>query len=351
MDQELQHPLGECNGARSTSRNAGENASSKLPRVTTHAHSLADGSVISTDLPLPNRRQGKVRDLYELPHTPGEPDRVLVVASDRVSAFDVVMPTPIPQKGALLTRISLEWFRFIRSQHIVEDHLLGADPAMVPGLSDADRTMLVGRSMICRKVDIVPIECVVRGWLAGSGWQEYREHGAVCGVKLPAGLQKFGRLPEPIFTPAFKNAVGHDENCTFAQAAERVGFDLMDRLQAFSLAIYNAAAERSLQRGLVLADTKFEFGFALDASGAPTDRLLLADEVLTPDSSRYWPADEYEPGRDQPSFDKQYLRNWLLAECAAGRWDKQAPGPQVPVEVIASTIARYREAARRLGLG
>ena len=316
--------------------------------MTTHAHSLADGSVISTDLPLPNRRQGKVRDLYELPHTPGAPDRVLVVASDRVSAFDVVMPTPIPRKGALLTRISLEWFRFIRSRHIVEDHLLGADPAMVPGLSEADRAMLLGRSMICRKVQIVPIECVVRGWLAGSGWQEYREHGAVCGVTLPAGLQKFGRLPEPIFTPAFKNAVGHDENCTFAQAAERVGFDLMDRLQAFSLAIYNAAAERSLQRGLVLADTKFEFGFALDASGAPTDRLLLADEVLTPDSSRYWMADTVGTGREPASLDKQFLRDWLLAEEAAGRWNRQPPGPTLPPDIVRLTRERYERAAEML---
>jgi len=313
-----------------------------------HAHTAHDGSVISTDLPLLGRRQGKVRDLYDLPPLQGAAPRLLVIASDRVSAFDVVMPTPIPNKGQLLTRISLEWFRFIRSQHIVADHLLSADPCDAPGLGEADRQMLLGRCMICRSVRIVPIECVVRGWLAGSGWQEYQQHGSVCGVDLPPGLRKFDRLPEPIFTPAFKCAAGHDENCTFEQASTRVGLHVMQRLQSLSIALYNAAEARSRERGLVLADTKFEFGFALNDSGEPTDELLLADEVLTPDSSRYWLAESVGLPHEPASLDKQFLRDWLLAHEAAGLWNRQAPGPILPQEIVRLTRDRYERAAEML---
>jgi phosphoribosylaminoimidazole-succinocarboxamide synthase len=307
-----------------------------------------DGSVVSTDLPLSGRRQGKVRDLYDLPAVPGQPPSLLVVASDRISAFDVVMPTPIPNKGRLLTRISLEWFRFLRSLQLVEDHLLSADPHGVPGLGDTHHDLLVGRSMICRRVSIVPVECVVRGWLAGSGWNEYRVHGTVCGVPLPPGLRNFDRLPEPIFTPAFKAEHGHDENCSFEQAAERVGETLADRLRATSLALYRAAADRSLDRGLILADTKFEFGLALDDAGRVTDRLVLADEVLTPDSSRYWLLESVGTGREPDSLDKQFLRNWLLQEEREGRWNRQPPGPELPPDIVRLTRDRYERAAEML---
>jgi phosphoribosylaminoimidazole-succinocarboxamide synthase len=322
-----------------------------MPEVSS-APPASDAALFRSQLALPGRREGKVRDLYALPAAAGGgPERLLVVASDRISAFDVVMPTPVPGKGRLLTQISLGWFRWLRSLNLVPDHLVSAEVPEHPTLTAADRVALAGRVMVCRRAKVIPIECVARGYLAGSGWAEYRASGTVCGVKLPAGLRQCDRLPQPIFTPATKADVGHDENISFERAAELVGEPLMQKLRALTVEIYSAAAAYALERGVILADTKFEFGFALDAAGDPTGELLLVDEVLTPDSSRYWPADEYEPGRDQPSFDKQYLRNWLLAECAAGRWDKQAPGPQVPVEVIASTIARYREAARRLGLG
>lgn len=316
--------------------------------MTAPTHAATEPAVVSTDLPLAGRRSGKVRDLYDLPVQQGEAPRVLVIATDRVSAFDVVMPTPIPGKGRLLTRISLAWFRFLRARGIVADHLLAEEPAAVDGLSAAHRALLAGRSMVCRKVRIVPIECVVRGWLAGSGWAEYRASGRVCGVPLPAGLKQFDRLPEPIFTPAFKADAGHDENCTIEQASERVGGPLAQRLRDLSLAIYAAAAERAEGRGLVLADTKFEFGFELDARGEPTDRLLLADEVLTPDSSRYWLAETIGTGREPASLDKQFLRDWLLAEERAGRWNRQPPGPQLPDEIVRLTRERYERAAEML---
>ena len=307
-----------------------------------------DDAVISTDLPLSGRRSGKVRDLYDLAPVPGEPPRVLVVATDRVSAFDVVMPTAIPGKGQLLTRISLAWFRFLRGRGIVADHLLGDETLAIDGLTADQRAALAGRSMVCRKVRIVPIECVVRGWLAGSGWSEYQASGRVCGVPLPAGLRAFDRLPQPIFTPAFKADAGHDENCTLEQAGERVGHALAARLRDLSLAIYAAAAERAERRGLILADTKFEFGFALDARGQATDELLLADEVLTPDSSRYWLADSMGAGREPSSLDKQFLRDWLLAEERAGRWNRQPPGPHLPENIVRLTRERYERAAQML---
>ena len=305
-------------------------------------------AVFRTELSLPGRRQGKVRDVYRTSDAPGAP--LLIVATDRLSAFDVVMPTPIPGKGRLLTAMSLGWFGFLRQLKIVGDHVIGTDLSTIQGLTAHDRAMLAGRSMLCRAAKVVPIECVARGYLAGSGWNEYRASGTVCGIPLPAGLQLSSRLPEPIFTPATKAEEGHDENVSFERAAELVGHDVMERLRALTLSIYGAAAEYARARGVILADTKFEFGFALDAQGRVTDELILVDEVLTPDSSRYWPADDYAPGREQASFDKQFVRNHLLELVARGAWNKEAPGPELPAPVIDATLARYEEALARLAL-
>ncbi|MFO0829584.1 MAG: phosphoribosylaminoimidazolesuccinocarboxamide synthase [Phycisphaerales bacterium] len=315
------------------------------------ADSTLDRPILRTSLALPDRREGKVRDIYRVPGVQGKADRVLIVATDRISAFDVVMPTPMPGKGRLLTAISLGWFKFLRKLALVPDHLLSTDPRDVAGVTDDDRAMLAGRMMLCRRAEVVPIECVARGYLAGSGWAEYKERGSVCGVALPKGLRQCDKLPQPIFTPATKEAQGHDENITFDRACELVGEGLMERLRALTVEIYSSAAEYALARGMILADTKFEFGFALDAQGKPTEELLLVDEVLTPDSSRYWPLDQYAPGRDQPSYDKQYLRNYLLELVAAKRWDKNPPGPALPDDIVRSTIVRYEEARTRLGFG
>jgi phosphoribosylaminoimidazole-succinocarboxamide synthase len=304
--------------------------------------------VFATNLPLPDRRQGKVRDIYAVPSAKGEPPRVLIIASDRISAFDVVLPTPIPGKGKLLTEISCRWFELIRSLDIVGDHLVSTDPADVPGLSADQQSQIEGRMMFGRAAQVVPIECVVRGYLAGSGWVDYKQTQSVCGVKLPAGLRRCDRLPEPIFTPATKATVGHDENIDFERACIVAGQDLMERLRDMSISIYKAAASHAESRGIILADTKFEFGFALDAAGRATDELLLIDEALTPDSSRFWPAAEYAPGRDQDSFDKQYVRNYLLELVEAGRWDKTPPGPELPQRIVMNTYARYVEARDRL---
>jgi phosphoribosylaminoimidazole-succinocarboxamide synthase len=289
-----------------------------------------------------------VRDVYRTGESPASP--LLIIATDRLSAFDVVMPTPIAGKGRLLTRMSLGWFGFLRARAIIGDHVLGTNLASVPGLGEADRRMLEGRSMLCRAAKVVPIECVARGYLAGSGWSEYRESGTVCGIPLPSGLAQCSRLPQPIFTPATKADEGHDENISFERACELVGTPLMSRLRDLTLAIYSAAAEYALSRGVILADTKFEFGFALGEDGTPTDELILVDEVLTPDSSRYWPADDYAPGRDQQSYDKQFVRNHLLGLVAEGRWNKEAPGPELPDDVVHATVARYEEALARLAL-
>jgi phosphoribosylaminoimidazole-succinocarboxamide synthase len=313
-----------------------------------HQSAPKEVAVFQTRLPLPGRRQGKVRDVYEMPATAGHAPRILVVASDRISAFDVVMPTPIPGKGRLLTDISLAWFERIRAMGIVADHLVGTDLSALPALTDAERAQLAGRSMVCRAARVVPIECVARGYLAGSGWVEYQASGTVCGIALPAGMTQCQELPEPIFTPATKAETGHDENISFDQACEAVGGALMEELRARTLEIFKRASRIARDKGVILADTKFEFGHALDAHSAPTGELLLIDEVLTPDSSRYWPADGYAPGRDQPSFDKQFVRNWLLQEVAAKRWNKEAPGPELPAEIVSATVARYREAARLL---
>jgi phosphoribosylaminoimidazole-succinocarboxamide synthase len=307
----------------------------------------ASHAVFETHLPLPGRRQGKVRDVYRVPTELG-PDQVLIVATDRLSAFDVVMPTAIPGKGRLLTEVSLGWFHFIRDLDLIGDHLISTDPHDVPGLSDDDRELIDGRMMLCRAVEVVPIECVARGYLAGSGWNEYLATSTVCGIELPEGLVRCGKLPQTIFTPATKATEGHDENIDFARACDIAGETLMERLRDLTLAIYDAAADYAAARGVILADTKFEFGHALDFEGQPTGDLLICDEVLTPDSSRYWPAEDYESGREQASFDKQFVRNHLLELVERGEWDKEPPGPELPADIVEKTMDRYREASHRL---
>lgn len=305
---------------------------------------------MATRLNLPNRRQGKVRDVYDMPAArPGGPPRLLIVATDRLSAFDVVMPTPIPGKGRLLTEISSFWFAFIARRGICPTHWLSADHAEIPAWAfeapDATpRAALAGRVTIARRCEVIPIECVVRGYLEGSGWKDYLASGAVCGVKLPAGLRQCDALPEPIFTPATKAPQGqHDENISFDSACELVGRGLMERLRDRSLAIYRAAAEHARARGIIIADTKFEFGLPADGSSAVREPVLI-DEALTPDSSRFWSVRDYAPGRAQRSFDKQFVREHLQALADAGRWNKQAPGPALPVEVVERTIEKYQAA-------
>jgi phosphoribosylaminoimidazole-succinocarboxamide synthase len=260
---------------------------------------------------------GKVRELYALDH-----ERLLLVASDRISTFDVVLPTEIPDKGCVLTGLSAFWFA--RTQAICANHLLALRPD--------------GRSTECRRLEMLPLECVVRGYLAGSGWKDYRATGAVCGHELPAGLQESAQLPQPLFTPATKATTGHDENIDRAAAARLVGSDLLDAVERASLALYRFAADHARERGIIIADTKFEFG--LDPDG----NLVLGDEALTPDSSRFWPAAVYRPGAAQPSFDKQFARDY----CDSLGWDKTEPGPELPDDVVAGTRARYVEAFERL---
>jgi phosphoribosylaminoimidazole-succinocarboxamide synthase len=305
-------------------------------------------SVYETNLPFDNRRQGKVRDIYQIPAKTTNPPMVLIIASDRISAFDVVMPAVVSGKGQELTRISCKWFDFIRDLDIIDDHLLSTIPEDVPSLDQSYFEQCEGRMMLGRACEVIPVEFVIRGYLAGSGWKEYQKDGTVCGIKLPEGLSLSSKLPEPIFTPATKAVEGHDENIDFNTACSIAGKDVMERLRSVSLEIYTKAAEYAAERGIILADTKFEFGYALDSNNEPTDELLLIDEVLTPDSSRFWPAEEYEVGREQDSFDKQYVRNWLEAKVSSGEWDKTPPGPALPIEIIEGTVARYREAAHRL---
>jgi phosphoribosylaminoimidazole-succinocarboxamide synthase len=273
--------------------------------------------------------RGKVRDIFEA----GQ-DRLLMVATDRISAFDAVLPTPIPDKGRVLTGLTIFWLD--RTAEILPNHLITADPAAFPGPSAADPD-LAGRAMLVRRARMVPIECVARGYLSGSGWKEYRASGSVCGIPLPGGLIESDRLPEPIFTPATKAETGHDENISLDRAADLVGRGLAERLKELTLAVYEHAAAIALERGIIIADTKFELGFA-------GGRLILCDEVLTPDSSRFWPADRYEPGGAQPSFDKQYVRDWL----DASGWDHEPPAPALPAHVVEQTRARYVEAYERL---
>jgi phosphoribosylaminoimidazole-succinocarboxamide synthase len=266
--------------------------------------------------------RGKVREIYELE------DDLLMVASDRISAYDVILPDPIPDKGAVLTQMSIFWFDLLGD--VCPNHFLSED---VPPEA-------AGRGMRVRRLDMYPVECVVRGYLSGSGWREYRESGAVCGIQLPEGLTESAKLPEPIFTPATKAEIGdHDENVDFERAAELVGDRaLMESLRETSIEIYSRAAVHAAERGIILADTKFEFG------SYPGAEVVLADEVLTPDSSRFWPADEYEPGRGQRSFDKQYVRDWL----DSSGWDHSPPAPELPADVIAATRGRYVEAYERI---
>jgi len=279
--------------------------------------------------------RGKVRDNYAV----GD-DRILMVASDRISAFDVVMGEPIPGKGALLTQMALFWFD--KLGHICPNHLTGDAPESV--VSDAEKPYVVQRSMLVRRLKPIPVEAVVRGYLAGSGWKEYQESQSVCGVALPAGLKNASRLPAPIFTPAAKAEVGeHDENISFEQTVAMIGVDLAERIRSISIALYEAAYDIAAAKGILIADTKFEFGLS------PEGTLVLMDEVLTPDSSRYWPADAYREGANPPSFDKQYLRDWLdAAQVNGAPWNKTAPAPVLPSEVISLTADKYQEAWARL---
>ncbi len=280
-------------------------------------------------LPLVSR--GKVRDIYAV-----ENDKLLIVASDRLSAFDVVLPTPIPGKGWVLTALSNFWFS--RTQHIVPNHLISAAQSIALP-ETAAQVLRDGRAMVVRKLKPLPIEAIVRGYLIGSGWKDYQATGAVCGIELPTGLLQASQLPEPIFTPSTKADIGdHDDNISFHKAAELIGADLAERVKSISLQLYTEAAEHALARGIIIADTKFEFG--LDDDGT----LTLIDEVLTPDSSRFWPADTYTPGSSPPSFDKQYVRDYLETL----DWDKKPPGPALPADVVAKTSEKYHEAFRRL---
>ena len=272
-------------------------------------------------------RQGKVRDLYDLG------DRLLLIATDRISAFDWVLPTGIPDKGRILTGLSEFWFNWLEQPH----HLLTTSIDDVGLPAELDLNAWRGRCMVCRRTEVVPIECVVRGYLAGSGWKEYRQSGTVCGARLPAGLKESSRLPEPIFTPATKAETGHDENISFEEMTARIGQPLAEELRRRSLEIYRRAAAYAEGKGIILADTKFEFG---QVGG----ELLLIDEVLTPDSSRFWPADQYEAGHAQPSYDKQFVRDWLEST----QWDKNSPPPPLPDEVVQRTRAKYVEAYERL---
>jgi phosphoribosylaminoimidazole-succinocarboxamide synthase len=271
--------------------------------------------------------RGKVRDLYEVG------SELLLVATDRLSAFDVVLPTPIPDKGRVLTQLSVFWFHLLRD--VIPNHVISATE-FPPELA-ASRDVLKGRAMLCRKTKPLPIECVVRGYLAGSGWKDYQATGAVCGIKLRPGMRESDVLDEPIFTPATKATTGHDENISIEEAADLVGWSLAERVRQVSLEIYRRAVAYAEPRGILLADTKFEFGLI-------GNELIWIDEALTPDSSRFWPADSYEPGRAQPSFDKQYVRDYLEQI----GWNKKAPGPELPAEVVAGTRAKYREAYSRL---
>ena len=297
-------------------------------------------ALMTTDLSLPDRRAGKVRDIYSVALANGERG-VLIVATDRISAFDVVMANGLPGKGIVLTQISRFWFDHFA--HSVKHHLISTDIGDVPGVTDEQRRLLAGRIMLCRKVDVVPIECIARGYITGSGWKDYQKTGAVCGITLPKGLRNGDRLPEPIFTPSTKAETGHDENISFEQGAGIVGADLMRWLRDTTLDLYRRACAYAMDRGIILADTKFEFG---RIAGEATP--LLVDEIFTPDSSRFWPADQWRPGAEQPSFDKQYVRDYLETLVNEGRWNKTPPGPALPDDVIANSLARYLEAYRRL---
>jgi phosphoribosylaminoimidazole-succinocarboxamide synthase len=288
-----------------------------------------DKSLLQSSLPFPVRR-GKVRDVYDL----GQ--QLLIVATDRISAFDCIMPNGIPEKGKILTSLSLFWFSKFAGKF--ENHLITADAAEYPANLKGYGDQIEARSMLVQKATVVPIECVARGYLAGSGWKEYQKSQTVCGIKLPKGLQQCQKLPEPIFTPATKEESGHDINISYEETVSRIGEATAKVLRERTLALYSLAADHARQRGVIIADTKFEFGHL------PDGKLILIDEVLTPDSSRFWPAKEYAPGRDQESFDKQYVRNYLEKL----DWNKTPPAPPLPDDVVAGTRARYLEAYEML---
>ncbi len=283
--------------------------------------------MLQSSLPGISVRHGKVRDVYDFG------DRLLFVASDRISAFDYILPNGIPRKGEVLTRLSQFWFSRLSVRH----HLITNDVASLPLPAGTDLQSLAGRSMVVIKTSVVPVECVVRGYLAGSGWKEYRQSGTVCGIKLPPGLKESSRLPEPIFTPASKAESGHDENISFAQMCGVVGKELAGRLRDISLQVYSEGCAHASTKGIIVADTKFEFGLK-------EGEIILIDEVLTPDSSRFWPADLYEAGRGQASYDKQFVRDWL----EQSGWDKNSPPPVLPDDVVQRTSSRYIEAYERL---
>ncbi len=290
----------------------------------------AMSAVYETELTgVPLRARGKVRDIYDLG------DRLLIVATDRLSAFDYVLPTPIPDKGKVLSQISDFWFA--RFASMVPNHVIATDVAEFPAPLSDQGTQLAGRSVLARKLEMLPVECVARGYLAGSGWKEYCRQGTVCGIELPPGLEESAKLPRPIFTPATKPEEGHDENVSFEVVEQLVGAEMAVRLRELTLQLYSAGADYALSRGVIIADTKFEFG--LDG-----DELVLADEVLTPDSSRFWPAELYAPGRGQASFDKQFVRDHL----ESSGWNKQPPVPELPDEIVEGTRERYLEIYRIL---
>ncbi len=302
---------------------------------------MANEPILQLDLPgIKKLRSGKVRDIFDLG------DALLLVASDRISAFDVIMPNGIPRKGEVLTQISHFWFEKFAS--LVPNHLLrrANEPLGVPALAGLPPVQLADlqrRSMIVKKAKPLAIECIVRGYLSGSGWKEYKQAQTVCGIQLPAGLTESAELPEPIFTPSTKAEVGHDENISFEQACKIAGTELATQARDLSLKIYRAGRDYARQRGIIIADTKFEFGLCGGDASSPK-QLILIDEVLTPDSSRFWPADQYQPGRGQPSFDKQFVRDYLETL----DWDKTPPGPELPPDVVANTSAKYLEAYERL---
>jgi phosphoribosylaminoimidazole-succinocarboxamide synthase len=291
-------------------------------------------AVIATECPdLQLLHRGKVRDMYEIP---GHADKLLMVATDRISAYDVIMADPIPDKGKILTQISLFWFKLLGD--IVPNHLISADIDQFPAVCQQYRTQLEGRTMLVKRSKVVPIECIVRGYLSGSFWSAYKKNPTVCGFKLPEGMRESDKFPEPLFTPSTKAAQGlHDENISLEQMRKLVGSELTDQMAAVSIKLYTRAADYARAKGIIIADTKFEMG--LDG-----ETLTLVDEVLTPDSSRFWPLDQYTPGKGQPSFDKQFLRDYL----SSLDWDKQPPAPTVPPEILEKTRSRYREAQEKL---
>jgi phosphoribosylaminoimidazole-succinocarboxamide synthase len=275
--------------------------------------------------------RGKVRDLYEV-----DAEHLLIVQTDRLSAFDVILPTPIPGKGEVLTAVSNFWFK--KLGHVIPNHLSGIDPESVVK-TEVEKAQVRGRAFVTRKLKPLPIEAIVRGYLVGSGWKDYKKTGAVCGIQLPAGMQEAQKLPQPLFTPSTKAAAGeHDENISFEEARKLLGADMAEQVKNATLALYTEAADYALTKGIIIADTKFEFG--IDAVG----KLYLIDEALTPDSSRFWPADQYKVGSNPPSFDKQFVRDWL----ESSGWNKQPPAPQVPADVLQKTADKYREAQRLL---